>query len=303
MISRLYAVELRRLSYRRAGRVVAVVVLAVTVLTFLNIFRTSRDLTDAQLQQLRREAAIDVFGPGNIGGEPLPPSDFENYDFFDDPRFLFREEMPEVVFGMGALVAVAAFAFGATAGGADWSSGSVQALLFWEPRRVRVILTKVAAVATFALAAALVVQLLSIGLGSFTAALRGNFDGVDADFWQELAGRSLRVSMVSVFTALFAFGIAGFTRNTGAALGVAFVYFAILEGVIRGLRPRLTPYLVAENIDAWVRDGATLQFPIRRAPFFETFYNSGTRGATVLAVYLVVVVGVLTATFAKRDVT
>ena len=43
--------------------------------------------------------------------------------------------------------------------------------------------------------------------------------------------------VVPVIAALLAFGLTNLVRNTGAALGVAFVYLVIGESLVRGLRP------------------------------------------------------------------
>ena len=54
---------------------------------------------------------------------------------------------------VAGIFAFMAFLVGATAAGAEWSAGTMQSLLYWEPRRVRVMVAKVAA-----LAAAVVVR-------------------------------------------------------------------------------------------------------------------------------------------------
>jgi hypothetical protein len=82
-------------------------------------------------------------------------------------------------------------------------------------------------------------------------------------------------------------------RNTAAALGGVFVYLTVFEGVLRGLRPGLGRYLLGDNIatvlspDGLRVDGSLL---------------SPTRGATAVAVYVVVLLTVSTASFRMRDV-
>ena len=298
MISRLFRVELRRLWYRRAAKVLAIGLIGITLISFGVAFRNSRKVSDAEFEQLRRDAVAEAtrgFGGDVPPGVELSPDNV----FVDDPRFVLEDDLPDFLLGVGGLVAVGAFVFGATAGGADWSAGTVQALLFWEPRRVRVILTKAAALAAVVFAFALAVQLLSYGLGGLTASARGTLDGADAEFWRFLVGRSLRLGAITGFASLVAFGIAGFTRNTGAALGAAFAYFVILENLLRALRPRWQPYLLSENMDAFIRNGVNLFFQDDGRPYF----NSGTRAGAVLATYLVVILGTLTVSFARRDVT
>lgn len=296
MIARLYAVELRRLWYRRAGKILALALIAITVITFAVTFRNARSGGNV-VRPVPAEAPP-------VEGELQPPPDvIYEEGLFYDPRFVVHRELPNLVLGIGGLVAVGAFVFGATAGGADWSAGTVQALLFWEPRRIRVILAKAAALASVVIVFAFLMQLLSYGLGSLVASARGTFEGTDSQFWRELLGRSLRLSALAGFTSLLAFGIAGFTRNTGAALGVAFAYFVILENLLRVLRPRWQHYLLTENVDAFIRDGVHLSLPAPPPAFERAFFNSGARAGTVLAVYLAIVLGVLVTTFTRRDVT
>ena len=47
-------------------------------------------------------------------------------------------------------------------------------------------------------------------------------------------------------------GVAAVGRHTAAALGVVFVYAAVIEGLIRGFRPRWTPWLLGDNIVSFV---------------------------------------------------
>ena len=53
--------------------------------------------------------------------------------------------------------------------------------------------------------------------------------------------------LLTVLAALLGFGLTNLTRNTGAALGIGFVYFAILETAIRILRPVWEPWLLSNN--------------------------------------------------------
>ena len=54
--------------------------------------------------------------------------------------------------------------------------------------------------------------------------------------------------LLTVLVSLLGFGLTNLIRNTGAALGVGFVYFAIVETAVRALRPAWEPWLL--SIDA-----------------------------------------------------
>ena len=46
-------------------------------------------------------------------------------------------------------------------------------------------------------------------------------------------------------------------RHTAAALGAVFIYTAVLEGLVRGFRPQWTPWLLGDNIVAFISWQAT----------------------------------------------
>ena len=57
--------------------------------------------------------------------------------------------------------------------------------------------------------------------------------GLDAalpeGFWSDLLQTQARGVLLTVIAALLAFGLTNLVRNTGAALGIAFVYLIIVE--------------------------------------------------------------------------
>ena len=52
-----------------------------------------------------------------------------------------------------------------------------------------------------------------------------------------------------------AYGIASLTRNTGAALGAGFVYFAVVETFVALVFSRAQEYLVLINVGALMTPG------------------------------------------------
>src|SRR5215211_2879541 len=117
-----------------------------------------------------------------------------------------------------------------------------------QPRRVRVLATKLVAAGTLVFALTVVLQLL-LGAALLPAGLlRGTTDGIDSDWLRSLSGVGLRVAAVSVVGATLGLSIATLGRNTAAALGIAFGYLAVVENAIRGLRPNWSPWLLGDNI-------------------------------------------------------
>lgn len=153
-----------------------------------------------------------------------------------------------VAFGSAAL----AFLIAATFIGAEWSSRSLVALLFWEPRRLTVMGTKLAVVIGFAVALGVVAQAAWLGSAELLASTRGT-SVVPHGFWGHLVGTAARGTGVTVIAALIGFGIANAIRNTAASLGIGFVYFAIVESAVRAIKPAWSQWLVTDNAVAFVQ--------------------------------------------------
>ncbi len=258
---RLLRVEMRRIAARRAVRWLTVALIGALVLIGVSALRD----------------AGKTPGPGD---------------------FVFRDRAPEGSNIVGGALAVYAFLVGSTYAGAEWAAGTVQALLFWEPRRVRVLLAKMAALAVWVVGVGVVAHGVLTSFAAAASKSDGSYAGIDGDFWRSLLVADVRALAMGVFGGALAFGLAGLTRSTGAALGAGFVYFAILEQVLRGLVRWSNPYLVGNAFVAWL-DGE-LVIPLSST---RSVLMSRTDGGLVMLGYAVVVVGVMTLLFARRDVT
>jgi hypothetical protein len=137
-------------------------------------------------------------------------------------------------------------------------------LLTWEPRRVRVLAAK--AIVTAAAVFVLMIVLLAVFAGALTlvASTRGITDHLGDHFVRSVVGTTLRVAACSSAGALIGLAIAMLARNTAAAVGIGFAYLAVIEGLIRGLRPGWQHYLLADNIAVVVTgaDGGIMREPV-----------------------------------------
>lgn len=271
--------EVRRLASRRFVRVLllAAAVLYVVVVALQTATSYART-TPEGLAQAEREVArvvADSEGfrqqclddPGRPAGVPAeevcgPPvraEDFRAEDFLAKRPFVLGQDLPDGAVPVAAAVAVTSFLLGATAIGAEWSSRAMVALLFWEPRRLRVLAVKAgvlaAALALLAVLAQALWWVTALGL----AAGFGSSDALPVGFAADLLALQGRSVLLAVLLGLLGFGLAQLLRNTGAALGVAFVWFAVLENVVRGLRPAWQEWLLSDNAAALVlRGGSTI---------------------------------------------
>ena len=192
----------------------------------------------------------------------------------------------EFIEGTAALFVIAGWLIGTSLAGAEWQTGTMTTLLTWEPRRARVLGTKTVAAALGAFAMVLVLNLIFLGLLALVAATRGSTDGLDVS----LVWFIVRIAALASVGAVLGLALAMVTRNTAAALGIAFVYLAIVEGIIRGFRPGWRGWLLGDISSEFVLMHGGV--PGR------TFSQS----AAVLALWCLVFVSIAMATFRARDV-
>jgi hypothetical protein len=202
-------------------------------------------------------------------------------------------DLPEIVQGSAFISILLGLVIGASAVGASWQSGTMTTILTWEPRRVRVALVRAAVVAvgTFLLLVLLLGFLVAVFWLATT--LRGVSD-VPPGWTSDLLGVIARVSALAAVASVIGGAIAMLGRNTAAALGAAFVYLAVLEGIVRGLRPTVARYLLGDNIVVVaIGEGLELADGTELTP---------TRGAVTVAAYAIALLAVATASFRLRDV-
>lgn len=308
MIS-LFAGELRRVLARRMVRVLALLsVLGIAVagtLTFLN----TEHLTDAELGSRRAEAqarvtacmAADRPAPsGNVRlapGETIPPGAKQEFCRFaeggvDDSRFQLRS-LKGILQGTTAPLIVVAWLIGASVIGSDWQTRTITTVLTWEPRRVRVLLTKaLACIVVAAVFAVLAQALLSAALLP-SAYLHGTRAGTGGDWLRSVLGVLGRGTGLVAIAAAVGFSVASIGRNTAAALGIGFAYFLVIENVVGSFLEDFRRWLILGN-----------------AIVLVSGQDSGGdvigRSVVVAAIYLTVVglalLGLATAVFRRRDV-
>jgi ABC-type transport system involved in multi-copper enzyme maturation permease subunit len=298
----LFGVEWRRALARRLVRVSAALamlaVLAAGAITFL----VSRDPDAATLAQAQAARQVEVQRciAGQLQGVPaeVPPEErpqFCEEGFIppvQDRRFHYQN-LPEILVGTSGFAIILGWLLGASLVGAEWHAGTMATLLTWEPRRVRVLVAKLVAAGVLVFALAFVLQIL-LGAALLPAGvLRGTTAGIDWDWLRSLGGVGLRVAAVAVAGAAMGASIAILGRNTAAALGIAFGYFAIVENAIRGLRPNWTPWLLGDNIIVVVTNQT------QNSPLVG---RSALEAAALVACYTLALMAAALLAFRRRDI-
>ena len=202
-------------------------------------------------------------------------------------------ELPAVLEGTSFLFVVGGWLIGSSFVGAEWQAGTMATLLTWEPRRLGVLVAK--AVACAAGIVALVVALEAVfGLTlALVATARGSTVGVDADLIRSASWLALRISAVSAVGGLLGLALAMVARNTAAAIGIGFAYLAVVESIVRGLRPGWAPWLIGDNAGVFI---------VGRDAAFPPIGRSTWGAALVLVLYAASLLVVAAGSFRARDV-
>jgi hypothetical protein len=219
--------------------------------------------------------------------------------FANGPEDFGLHSYDNVFGGTTAPIALAAWVVGASFVGAEWHAGTMAATLTWEPRRLRLLLAKAAAVILFTFVGTIVVQAV-LGLVLAPAALRfepGGFTcvgcGPEESWFSSAAVIVLRGATVSAVLAALGFGLASIGRNTAASVGVGFGYLLVVEGLLAALVDWLRPVLITPNAIIFVSG----------TPIGDVGLDSPGAAGMLLGLYGVAAVLAALVLFRTRDVT
>ncbi len=265
----LLVVEMRRALRRRVVRVMILLALVGCVVAGVIAFTSSAGTTPSELHR---------------HGEPHPA-------VLTDWWIADRSDGAVLIASFFLLLG--AVATGAAVAGSEWRAGTITTVLTWEPRRVRLNLARTAACGIVAFAVAIVLQV--VFLASFLPAVlaNGSTAGADADWWWSLTAAIARTGLLTALAAMLAVALATLGRNTAFALAAVFAWMAVVENLIRGLRPGLAQYLWAANIGTVV--------PWRQMRGVE-FTRSPALALGTIVLYTAVFVVLATLSFRRRDV-
>lgn len=216
--------------------------------------------------------------------------------------------MFDYALAVGVATAIVGFILGATFIGAEWSSKNLLAWLFWEPRRLRLMAAKLLALLSSVLVLAVIAQAAWLATARLLLHFRGSavttLGPQAAHFWSHVVDAQLRCALLVLVTACMGFALASLLRNTAAAFGIAFVYFAVVETLLRAINPDLQPYLFTTGLAAWASNAG---ITVLGKPEYQQGYQSvglkeifvsNTHGGAVFS--LVLITAALTL-FSRRD--
>jgi hypothetical protein len=326
--------ELHRFRARRFIQVLgAVGVLAwaaAIVIGLLNFGEpTPADYADAQQQVdqilaeneiyrqecLENPEALNPGAPDGLSPEELCGPELTAADIGGVESFLTKEPFDLASAGTGGALAFAglaaalAFVVGATWIGAEWSTRSIVALLFWAPRRVRVLGAKLGVLIIGATVFGVAAQVGWLTMAGILDAAVGSDEPLPDGFWSTLLETQARGVLLVVLAAVLGFGLTCIVRNTGASLGLAFAYVVVVQLVLGNMKPSWTPWMLGTNAVGLVNEGGLTLFL-----YDQIDYSAGNLGEPVeyylghlqsglfLAAVAAALVGIGTWLFARRDI-
>lgn len=182
---------------------------------------------------------------------------------------------------------------GASVAGAEWRAGTVTTVLTWEPRRVRLHLTRTAACAI--LAALISFALQAVFLAAFLPSVlaHGSRAGVEAAWVSSLVIAMIRSSLLTAIAATLGVALATLGRNTAFAIVAVFAWLAVLEGLVRAHEPGLAKYLWSENIGTVLPWGQLENAHFRRGPLLAL---------VTVTLYVTTITIIAAIAFRRRDI-
>lgn len=155
---------------------------------------------------------------------------------------------------------------GATVVGAEWRAGTVTTMLTWEPRRLRLHLSRVGACAACAAVVSFALQALYLSASLPAVLAHGTTAGTGDGWFVGLAAAMARISLLTAVATAVGASIAFVGRNTTAALAAAFAWMAIGENIVRVNLPDLQPFLLGENTSLILTWGPLEEVAFTRGP-------------------------------------
>ncbi|MEV0215358.1 ABC transporter permease subunit [Micromonospora sp. NPDC050695] len=335
----LFRTELRRLTKRRFTRYMTLLGLLVLAVVVVGVFFTNQKIGADQLAKAERQAEQDYrqqvvrtdqerasceqakkAGTATDGRYPddcsmITPPPRESFEarWFLPSTFNFRETFDETLIPFAAILALVGFIVGASFVGAEWSTGGMMNLLLWRPKRLTVLLTKLAALLTGILAVTLPAAVLWFAGFWAVASFRGSTEKMTSGAWQSFALTGLRgVALVLVLTTI-GFALASLGRHTAMALGgvvAVMVVFQFGLGILLEMAnvKFAEAWLLPTYALAWMTKTVTLQnWDSCNATYFgscepETMDITWQQSSVLFSIGVVVILGAALWAMRRRDI-
>ncbi len=191
--------------------------------------------------------------------------------------------------------------------GAEYRNGTMENLLLWEPRRIRVAGAKLAAGMTWSavIHASLLVILVTMLYGS--AAAVGTTAGADVGYWGLIVNLIVRGAIAAALASAIAMAVAFITRFSAGAIAALIGYGVFIAFTIPVLARGFLHREVVVNTQAFLRIGEVPSWRRVRQPggwtndVFELHHGSLAAGMYLFG-WAALAVGLALWLFQRRDV-
>lgn len=326
---RLTKVELRRLFSRRLTTVALLGALILTGLMLFDSFQRAKPLSGAELtsQQAQFDQAQKDWAANGAQmvadcrtaqaeQQKIDPKAIfacdqmaPNLANWGKPQAKFAEIMPSTLLAGSYLLIFVGFVVGASFIAAEFSSGSMANWLTFEPRRMRVYASKLAAA--------------GLGLVPATAALLGLLTAgvwlivrhfsptvvTTAKVWGDLGEMGVRTLAIALAATVTGAAAGVLLRRTVAVLGIAVGYLVLVEGVFGQALQGARPWLLQLNVAAWLEHGATYYIQTCKTDAQGNYNCQGVEkvlsfghSSAYLGLLVMFAVGLAATVFRRRDV-
>ena len=327
---RLTRVEIRRLFSRRLTSVALLGALVITGLILFGAYQLAKPLSGVQLTSQRAQFdqahqswvlnGVQQFKECQkqqaIAQKSDPKVDFRCGDMepkwanWGKPKVNFADLMHSTLLNWSYLIAFIGFIISAGFVGAEFSSGSMGNWLTFEPRRMRVYASKLAAAGLGLIPATVALLGLLFGGVWLITAHYGSTAGTTDKMWNDLnwmAGRSLALEVVM---AVVGAAMGALLRHTAAVVGIALGYLVLIEGIFGRLFQRSAqPWLLRLNMDGWLQHGTKYLIQTCKTDSQGNYRCDGVEkllgfghSSAYLGLLVVLVVGLSATVFRRRDV-
>ncbi len=167
--------------------------------------------------------------------------------------FDVRTGVPNAFATFSGPLILAAFVFGASLLGADYTSRSLTTLLTWEPRRARVLFSRAVTCAAVTFCAALAAMALLV-LALLPSALAHRTGHGTA--YASVIALAIRIALLAAAACAIAVSCAAMGRSTAAALIGPLVYLVVIERAVATVAPDVGRWLLLNDSLSWVAASA-----------------------------------------------
>lgn len=315
-MTRLIRVELLRLWWRRLPLVAALGLIVVVGITLFGVndqagaaaralagqdesFNQAVADWDANGQEMMADCLAEQERERELSGDPeldfgcagMEPTIEQWFGTTPSAAELF----PDLIAGLSWVLLFAVVVIGCSATAKEIGQRTLGTWLTFEPRRGPVYLSKVLAVALWAVPLALLLM-VGIVLGTIAVLQRNGVpDGMNSGEWADLGWISLRVVLLAMAVGVAGAALGFVLRHVAILIGLLVGYAIAVESILVNLVQSLQGWTVSKHVTSWVLDGTTWQVSPRECFDAECRPTEQSLTLAQSSLYLGVIILVVTA--------